>query len=384
MRFWVGASTVDVGIGVLQAGEPGDTSASGRLGMLPLAVAASGSPSWLTAHPAADVVYAALEGAGTVQAYRRAGEAQLEALGDPVAAGDAVCHVAVAPRGGYLLASCWGDGRLVRVPLDADGALGRPTVAPAATDPWAGRTAGEAPGLDADAAAAARALRAVVGAEYADLVPGGDEEEPEAEEAVSEGRPSRAHSAVFLPGGWAATIDLGVDLVRFWAPAGGGLRFAQQVALPRGSGPRHAVWHPSGHLYVLTEASGEVFVIAADREGVWHARAGVPLLGGLEGDAGAEIALGRDATTVYAGLRGSDTIGVLRVRGGGEALEQLALVEAGARWPRHHLVVDDTLLVAGQRGDEIVSLPLDARTGVPGGVRHRAASPSPSCLLPVS
>ena len=82
-------------------------------------------------------------------------------------------------------------------------------------------------------------------------------------------------------------------------------------------------------------------------------------------------------------MRGSDTIGVLAVRGAGEALQFTALAEAGTHWPRHHVVVNDTLLVAGQLADEIVSLPLDARTGVPGRVRHRTASPSPTRLLPL-
>jgi hypothetical protein len=40
------------------------------------------------------------------------------------------------------------------------------------------------------------------------------------------------------------------------------------------------------------------------------------------------------------------------------------------------------VLVAGQYSDEIVALPLDARTGIPGRVRHRASAPSPTNLLP--
>ena len=42
-------------------------------------------------------------------------------------------------------------------------------------------------------------------------------------------------------------------------------------------------------------------------------------------------------------------------------------------WPRHHVVARDTLLVAGQLSDEVVSLGIDLRTGVPGRVRHRTA-----------
>ena len=71
----------------------------------------------------------------------------------------------------------------------------------------------------------------------------------------------------------------------------------------------------------------------------------------------------------------------MRVRGAGETLSPVALVDAGVDWPRHHLVARDILLVAGQKSDEVASLTLDVRTGVPGRVRHRTAAPSPTCLL---
>ena len=71
----------------------------------------------------------------------------------------------------------------------------------------------------------------------------------------------------------------------------------------------------------------------------------------------------------------------MRVRGAGDALAPVALVDAGVDWPRHHIVVRDTLLVAGQRSDEVASLTLDLRTGVPGRVRHRVEAPTPTCLL---
>jgi 6-phosphogluconolactonase len=81
-------------------------------------------------------------------------------------------------------------------------------------------------------------------------------------------------------------------------------------------------------------------------------------------------------------VRGSNTIATLRVRGAGEFVQPVALVDAGVDWPRHHVVVRDSLLVAGQRSDEVASLTLDLRSGVPGRVRHRAPAPSPTCILP--
>jgi len=398
MRFWVGAYAPDAGnaegIGVLQAGDVDSAWASGPLGMVGTAVRAPGSPSWIAAHPTRDVLYAALESEGTVQAYRRTGETALTPLGPPVVAGDAVCHVAVAADASFLVASCWGDGRVVRIALDAAGRPSDPSIAAQATDPHGSDGEGGVVATGAlvsgavvpDLAAAARALRAAAGEEFGHLVPAYDgvpETDAESEEAAAGARASRAHQAVFLPGGGVATTDMGFDLVRIWRPSGRGLRLAQDVALPRGSGPRHALWHPSGHLYVVTELSREVFVLAPDAERHWSVRSGAPLVGTLDGDTAAELCTSRDGTVLYAGVRGSDTIGVLSVRGAGDDVRFTALAEAGTHWPRHHAVVADTLLVAGQLADEIVSLPLDARTGVPGRVRHRTASPSPTRLLPV-
>ncbi|MDQ1138397.1 6-phosphogluconolactonase [Microbacterium sp. SORGH_AS 1204] len=398
MRFWVGAYAPDngsaEGIGILQASEADAPSGGGPLGMVATAVAAPGSPSWIAAHPTLDVLYAALEFDGTVQAYRRASETRLTPMGRPVEAGAAVCHIAVSPDASFLIASCWGDGRVVRMDLDATGRPSRPVVAADAVDPYgAAPTEGTVStgarvsgAVVPDLAAAARALREAAGEEYAHLIPVYDElpeTDAESEEAAAGDRVSRAHQGIFLPGGLVATTDMGLDLVRIWRATGDGLRAVQDVVLPKGSGPRHGIWHPSGHLYVVTELSREVFVLAPDREGRWHVRSGQPLLGTLDTDTAAELCASRDGSTLYAGVRGSDTVGVLSVRGAGETLQLLALAETGTHWPRHHVVVDDTLLVAGQLAHEIVSLPLDARTGVPGRVRHRTASPSPTRLLPM-
>ncbi len=385
MRFWLGGYTADMGgvasgIGTLLAGAADDALAGGSLGYAG-EVAAADSPSWLASHPRLDVIYAALEAAGSVQAFRRTGEASFARLGEAVAAGEATCHIAVAPDGGSLVATGWGDGRVVRMTLDADGRPSSPVIAAAASDPYgAGAATVEPGGIDLTAAAAA--LRSAAGDEYAHLVPSFVEDPRDAPDPASAGRPSRAHQSAFLPDGLVATTDMGLDLVRFWRQSDTGLRQAQQVVLPLGSGPRHMVHHPSGHLYVVAELSCEVFVLGADAAGIWRIIGGTPLAAGtLDGDTAAEITTSRDGDFVYAGVRGSNTLATLRVRGQGDVLAPVALVEAGVDIPRHHVVVRDTLLVAGQASDEVASLTLDLRTGVPGRVRHRAPAPSPTCLL---
>ncbi|WP_340638614.1 lactonase family protein [Microbacterium protaetiae] len=206
--------------------------------------------------------------------------------------------------------------------------------------------------------------------------------EDEGEDAAAE-RVSRTHQTAFLPGGLVATTDMGLDIVRFWRDAADGLRPVGQVVLPRGCGPRHMRWHVSGHLYVVTELSREVFVLAPEASGAWRVVGGTPLAPGLlDDDTAAELAASRDGEFLYAGVRGSNTIVTLRVRGDGSQLQPVALGESGVNWPRHHVVVRDTLLVGGQLSDEVASLSLDQRTGVPGRVRYRTAVPSPTCLLP--
>ncbi|PRB06913.1 beta-propeller fold lactonase family protein [Microbacterium sp. MYb64] len=377
-RFWVGGYGVDMdghadGIGVLAVDEGHGPTTLAYRG----AVAPAPSPSWLAQHPTLDVVYAALEGSGEVAAFARAGETALRPLGRPVAAGQSVCHLAVAPDGRFLVASCYGDGRVVRIGLGADGGL-----VPGARDK------------------AAELRAALFGDRDAEEREGGDESQDRADPMVAEDpyaadpnrldpngdpRVSHAHAAAFLPDGRIATTDLGYDLVRIWRPSASGLTPDHEVVLPRGSGPRHMVAHPSGHLHVVTEYSCELFTLAADREGRWGLVSGVPVSAIVTPghDYPAELSRSRDGETLYAGVRGSNTIAALRVRGSGERVEPLALADAGVDWPRHHLVHDGALLVAGQRSDEISVLDLDDRTGAPGRVRHRTPAPAPTHLLSV-
>lgn len=407
MRFWLGGYTSEsggsaTGIGTLLAGDADSGSAGGALRFDGNAARGSGSPSWLSAHPTLDVIYAALEGAGTVQAFRRTGEASFAALGAPIDAGESVCHVAIAPNGAFLIASCWADGRVVRMSVDAEGRPSAPTLGAAAVDPHGidgmGFPAAPPSFEGVDLAAAANALRTAAGSDFAHLIPTYDAEPavppvaaPPGERVSSDSdsgaqhaasRVSRAHQAVFVGGDLIATTDMGFDLVRFWQSVAGELQQVQQVVLPVGSGPRHMLWHPSGHLYVVAELSCEVYALAADITGAWRLVTGSSLGGTLPGDTAAELAASRDGQFLFAGVRGSNTIATVRVRGAGDMLEPVALVDAGVDWPRHHLVVRDTLLVAGERSNEVASLTLDLRTGVPGRVRHRAEAPSPTCLLP--
>lgn len=395
--FWIGGYGSDMGgdadgIGVLSgdAGrEPGTLAFRG-------AAAKAASPSWLAAHPTQDVVYAALEGSAQVQAYARTGMDSLRPLGRPVAAGDTVCHLGIAPDGSSLVASCYGDGQIVQFELAADGALGARTVLAAAVDPY---SPDAEPATQGSFDELMRALappslpEAPVTASpsgfmlFDDLLFGAlktaEPEEETAPQADPAERVSRAHAAAFLSDGRVATTDLGFDLIRIWRPSTRGLVLDHEITLPFGVGPRHMVVHPSGHVHVVTEYSGEVFTLAAGRDGRWSLRSVALTSPAVEVgvDFAAELTRSADGNFLYAGLRGSNTIAVLRVRDIGDRVEPIALVDSGVNWPRHHLVHDGTLLVVGQRSDEMSVLDIDERTGIPGRVRHSAAVPTPTHLL---
>lgn len=408
-QFWVGGYAAGMGgdaagIGLLEGDEAREPATLAYRG----AVTQTASPSWLARHPSLDVVYAALEGDGAVQAFVRTGQSTLEPLGRAVAVGHSVCHLALAPSGSYVIASCYGDGRVVRVDLSADGSLLRSTIAADARDPYnsdaAQNAAGDDPAQPSAQEIAAAMLRSgsmtfeqpaaeVEAAPRSGLLlfddvlgfntPSAPEPEAVVEETEQTGRASHAHAAAFLPDGRVATTDLGFDLVRIWRPAQGGLTLDHEVVLPIGTGPRHMVVHPSGHLHVVTEYSCEIFTLAVQPDGRWALAAATTVTPAAEigTDFPAELARSRDGETLYTALRGSNTIAALRVRGAGDTVEPLALAESGVDWPRHHLVHDGALLVAGQRSNEISVLDLDERTGAPRGIRHRTSAPAPTSIL---
>lgn len=367
-RFWVGGYGADMegdadGIGFLATEDQGGPTTLAYRGL----GAPAASPSWLARHPSLDVVYAALEGVGAVQAFARAGEATLAPLGDALPAGDSVCHLAASPDGRMLVASCYGDGRVVPFAVAGDGSL-----LPSAADEAAALRAALLGDLDAAAAA--------------DTGHGaGAASDPYPTPPAEDPRVSHAHSAVFLPDGRVATTDLGFDLVRVWRRSGDRLAPDHEVVLPRGTGPRHMVLHPSGHLHVVTEYSCEVFTLTCAPDGRWGATSAVTVapIAQVGTDFPAELAMSRDGSVLYTALRGGNTIAALRVRGAGETLEPFALAESGVDWPRHHLVHEGVLLVAGQRSDTVSAIDLDERTGAPREVRHTTAAPAPTVIVPV-
>jgi len=339
--IWIGTYTPDGGgradgIGAARAHQ------DGSLEWLGTAVEAQ-SPSFVAVHPKLPVVYAAAEQRRKVQAYRRLGDFGLEPYGEPLAAGEATCHIAVDPGGRFVTAACWGDGQVLLYELDADGGMTGRFPAAASVDP------------------------------HSALSPGNP-------------RQSRAHASLMLRDGRVMTTDLGHDTLRIWNyEPGTGLVADHEVVLPYGSGPRHMVEHPSGSVFIVSEYSAEVFVVRPEAGTYELVFRGPATAGGSqEGDSAAEICLDPQGNFAYAGVRGSNVISVLQVAADGTELIPVKDIDSGGNWPRHHLVRGSWLHVAHERSDNIATFELDPATGLPGPMLHNLPTPSPTALVPAT
>jgi len=297
--------------------------------------AAADSPSFVATHPTLPVVYAVEEFAGRIRAFRVTETGDLEPLGDAHPAGEAVCHVAVAPHGRSAIATCWGDGRVLAYELDERGAIVGRAEARASVDP------------------------------YSDV--------------ADEPRPSRAHSAMFLPDGRVLTTDLGHDTVRVWRADGASLVLVAETVLPFGSGPRHMALHPSGHVYVVTEYSIEVVVLDPQTLAVTSV---VPAIMPHERDGNAAAHISFDGHRhVHVTVRGANVVGVLEVTDAGARVHPITSVDCGGNWPRHHLQLGDRFYVANQLSEDIAVFRL--RDGMP-ELDTTVPTGSPTCLVPVA
>jgi 6-phosphogluconolactonase (cycloisomerase 2 family) len=268
--------------------------------------------------------------------WRRAAPDAAEIVG-ALEVGEAPCHVTVDPARGMGVVSAYGDGSLTTFARRSDGSIHR-------------------------------AVRHVPPLE--------PEERPR----------SHVHCALFI-GPYVVSTDVGLDRINVWrVEPDGVLTWMSHTMLPAGSGPRHLRRHPSGEMYVVCEGSGAIATLDL-REGVSRVTSYVapPASGSYAArtagpaDA-AELAFSDDGRLAFVGMRADDALASYVLDDAGSPAPT-GRVRAG-RWPRHHVVSGDLLLVAYERSDEVVSFRIDPTSGAlqPLG---RAAIASPSCLASV-
>lgn len=363
----------------------------------PRAVAGSGpdAPSWLVAGrpgtPSAGRLYAAQHvpaGALTVLSPAGAGSGTDDvgwvATQQVPTGGENTCHADLNPAGTWLAAASYDSATLTLAPVLDGGRLGRPIAvqAPAGSGPVHGRQ--EAPHLhfvlflDDD--------RLLV----TDL--GGDRilEYSVAALAAAGGSADGADALDRSDGARAAEAD-DAGVVRVSAEP------TAAHHLPGGTGPRHLAVlpprpegeRPGPHLAVVGELDSRLHVLGLDAGPEGFPEVGIVATHAQDADPDAardnlpsHLVVSADGSLVYVANRGRNTIGVIR-RGG--APELIAEVSCGGDWPRHIALAGPPggqgLLVALERDDAVVRLPLDAE-GIPGDAGTRVTVRRPGFLLP--
>jgi 6-phosphogluconolactonase len=299
----------------------------------------AGNPSWLEFHPTLPVLYAAHEhDQGAVTAYRIDGNT-LAPLSTQATRGADPCHLAVDPDGRALVAANYTSGHVTVLPLGADGAPG-----PASQ---------------------------VIAHAGASLHPN--------RQAAPHPHHIGRHGAHLL------VSDLGLDaIVPYRLDAATLVPDGPAIGTPLGGGPRRFVAHPTLPVaYVLNEIHASLTRYRTGSPGGWHAGDTVTMLPpGWNGPrSGAELALAPGGTTLYATLRGHDSIARFAVDPATGALAPQGHTHSGGASPRHFEIsrCGSFLATANQRSHLVSLFRLDPATGTPTPL-GTAPVPTPACV----
>lgn len=318
--------------------------------------ATSPAPSFVATNPGGRVLYAVGEtAAGTVTAFAAGRGGELGALAVVSSGGADPCHLLLAPDARTLYVTNYGSGTVAVLPLDADGAFARATVA-----------AGGPVQVLAHTGAGPDAAR---------------QDGP------------HAHFAALAPGGAHLLVaDLGTDELRRYRLAADGRLEPDGIAatLPAGTGPRHLVVgrDTDGRgepIYVVGELDVTVRVLR------WDAASATAV---LEQSLPACVTPRRSGIRVYpahvvlddgrllVSVRGADVVAVFTVDRRTGRLEPAGEVDAAGRWPRHFATVDGVPVVADEHSDTVAVLHLAGGAG--NAVVGMAAIPAPACVVPAT
>jgi 6-phosphogluconolactonase len=252
---------------------------------------------------------------GSVGAYRWS-DGEWHKAAEVPSDGRAPCYVALDPEGNHLAVANYASGSIALFDLDPHGL----PVEPGAV--WA--NAGGGPN-------------------------------PDRQEAP------HLHCVQFsLDGQWLYAVDLGTDqVVRFPVEAPATLEQAEVAyAAPPGTGPRHLLFHPSGHAALLvSELASTLTLLEVDGPEL-HARVTSSTLPReFVGDSlGGHLELNAAGDRAYVTNRGHDSIAVFAVDAETHALELLQYIASKGSSPRHLLLFEsERLMIAAHEKDGTIS-----------------------------
>src|SRR6266446_6943314 len=290
-------------------------------------------PSWVAVHPNGKYAYAANESgkASAVSAFAvDAKSGKLTLLNQISSLGEDPCYLSFDKTGKYLLVANYSSGTIAVFPILADGRLEEPTAL------------------------------------VKDQGPTGPNKE-------RQDAPHAHWIETSADNRFALVADLGLDeeLVYKFDAASGTLAPNEPAfaRLKPGSGPRHAVFHPSGKfVFAVSELSSTATSFAYDAKKGTLKEIGTAstLPPGFSGrNDVAEAAVHPNGKFLYVSNRGNDSIAILSIDPENRTLAPAGGMPTGGKEPRH-FAIDPSgkyLLAENQFSNNIVVFKIDAATG---------------------
>lgn len=163
---------------------------------------------------------------------------------------------------------------------------------------------------------------------------------------------SRCH-CIFMNDNEIGTVNIARDELIFYRFEGKKLIEIDTIMLPKGIGPRHAIYgFHTNIIYVITEYSNEIIVINRIEHSVIQR---IPTLVKKVESYGATLFLTKDGKFLYAANRGEDSIVIFNVQEDG-TLDYQSTYFCGGNHPRHMIETsDETEILICNKNSHLVS-----------------------------
>lgn len=177
---------------------------------------------------------------------------------------------------------------------------------------------------------------------------------------IEDDRLSRCH-CVFLNNEETilGVVNIALDAIYFYDIKGKEIVYKEEIQLPKGVGPRHAIYNQDNSLiYVMTEYSNEVIVINTNTKEIIQSISTVP---NFQGETfGATLLFSKDNKFLYASNRGEDSIAKFEVLANGK-LEYVNSFSSGGQHPRHMILSSDGkyILSCNKDGNNVAIIDLE-------------------------
>lgn len=195
------------------------------------------------------------------------------------------------------------------------------------------------------------------------------------------------YAGVSRDGTMLFVADLGQDTVSTYGfKEDGQITLLFELALPKGSGPRHIVQHPNAPvIYVITELSSEIYVLRFSVDGKLDIVQQLDILHHASRDASsAAIKMTSNGQYLYTSTRYDNRLASFLVSQQDGTLEKIAEVSAEVKVPRDFTLDESQryLLVPDQDSNQMAIFERDLETGELHFIKINQTIPECVCILP--